>query len=280
MTVRKRVAAAGRRACGRVRQGDLAADGSPAPAARAGRGLARAATALALAAALALTAAVLPGARVALAGGASYYSDVSAGAWYVTEYDYVGYVTDRGFMTGYAGTTLFGPEDTITRGQVATILYRIAHDDASAPTDPASYATSSSFYDVPGGLYYTAAINWCAGQGIITGDTDAAGNPTGAFRPEDPVTRQELATMLWRYAGSPKGGADIYQWPDGGDVMGYAVSAVSWAAGSGIMTGSVQPWGTYFYPAGDATRAQAAKMITQLTCPSIEWGNVNAPSIQ
>ncbi|MEE8715892.1 MAG: cellulase family glycosylhydrolase [Coriobacteriales bacterium] len=189
------------------------------------------------------------------------FSDTPSDAWYMFPINYIYLISSHGVMTGYSGTDRFGPEDPVTRGQVATILYRIAHDDDSATTDPASFGTTSQFSDVPGGLYYTAAIDWCAQAGVVTGDTDAAGNPTGRFRPEDPVTREELATMLWRYEHKPEGSADLSGWPDGGSVSQFARSAVSWAAGAGIMTGSVQPYGTYFFPGDSATRAQTAKML-------------------
>lgn len=214
------------------------------------------------------------------ASGASYFDDVSSDAWYVTEYDYIGYVYEHGYMTGYSGISLFGPEDTVTRADVATVLYRIAHDDDSATTDEESFATSTVFSDVPTGCYFTAAIDWCCEMGYVTGDTDADGNLLGTFRPYDAVTRQELVTMLWRFAGEPLASADLTAWPDSSSIYPYALSAITWAASSGIMTGETLSDGTYCNPLGNATRAQFAKMLTQLLNPSLSWDNIYAPDIE
>lgn len=189
------------------------------------------------------------------------FSDTPAGSWYLTPTNYIYWASSNGIMTGYAGTTLFGPEDPVTRGQVATVLYRASHDDDSATTDPDSFATYSRFTDVEARSYYTAAIEWCADAGIVTGDTDADGNQIGTFRPNDPVTREELATMLWRWQGRASGTVDLNAWPDGTSVSSYARDAVRWAATKGVMTGSVEPNGTFFFPQRNATRAQMAKML-------------------
>jgi hypothetical protein len=189
------------------------------------------------------------------------FSDTPAGSWYLTPTNYIYWASSNGIMTGYAGTTLFGPEDPVTRGQVATVLYRASHDDDSATTDPDSYATYSRFTDVGAGVYYTAAIEWCADEGIVTGDTDADGNQIGTFRPNDPVTREELATMLWRWQGRASGTVNLNAWPDGSLVSWFARDAVCWAATKGVMTGSVEPNGVFFFPQHNATRAQTAKML-------------------
>lgn len=213
------------------------------------------------------------------ASGSSLYSDVAADAWYVQPYDYIGYVSGRGIMTGLSGSSLFAPEENITRAQLATVLYRMTHADASATLYVSAYAQASRFSDVPGGMYYTAAVEWCADAGIISGDTTGTGEAAGTFRPEDVVTRQECATMLWRYSGSPAAGTVLSLWPDGSSVATYAQSAVGWCTSVGILTGVVQPQGSFLMPEATATRAQVAKMITVLLNPQINWGTVYAPQI-
>lgn len=190
---------------------------------------------------------------------AASFPDVGAYDWYA---NYVSWISDAGVMTGYSDTGLFGPNDPVTRGQVATILYRM-ETDGDAATYPGGMESqaSTTFRDVPSGAYYTAAVEWCYAQGYVTGDTAADGTPAGTFRPEDDITREELAAILWRLEGSQQGTADLSGWPDGGSVSGWARAAVSWAAGAGVMTGSREPSGTYFFPQATATRAQMAKMV-------------------
>ena len=195
---------------------------------------------------------------------AKTYYDVPSNSWY---HNYIDDVSNLGIMTGYTigdvETGEFGPEYEVTRGQVATVLYRMSHDDDSATTVGSQYAQSCPyFYDVRGGEYYTAAVNWCYECGYVTGDTGPGGVSVGTFRPDDNITREELATILWRYQGSPSGSVDIYDWPDGYLVSSFATTAVSWAATNGIMTGGIDSTGTWFLPQDNARRGQMAKMIS------------------
>lgn len=124
---------------------------------------ARASAALALAA-LAACLACLVLARPALASPS--YSDVGERGWYGGPHGCVAYVSERGFMTGYEGTDLFGPDDPVTRAQAVTAIYRaVAGDPEGLTTDPSSYsgiADESGFSDTRGGEYCTAAVNWAA----------------------------------------------------------------------------------------------------------------------
>ena len=134
----------------------------------------------------------------ALAASEPYlYKDTPANEWYVTE-GWLDYVTSSGLMTGYttgADAGNFGPQDQISRAQVLVILYRYANPSSDATTNPSSYGTTTHFYDVPTGEYFTAAVEWAYQNGITTGYIG-----TGLFGPNDPVTRQDLATMLHRFA--------------------------------------------------------------------------------
>ena len=163
---------------------------------------------------------------------------------------YLDYVVGRMLMSGYkddAGkaTGLFGPGDTLNRAQTATILYRMANPDSPATTDPAAYEENKSgLPDVESGKYYTAAVNWCVDNGVITG----YGKPGDyyAFGPYDNVSREQLATMIFRYctevAGQPADTADSTSFND------YIVG--------GYTDGS-----NNFGPADDALRCQMAKII-------------------
>ena len=211
------------------------------------------------------------------ARAASGFSDVPSNAWYV-QGGYLDYVVGNGIMTGTKDPVTqlpsgkFEPEGSITRGQVATVLYRVANPDSTATTVPSDYAKRSSFSDVKAPYYYTAAIEWCYEQGIVTGYKDPVTQAsTGKFGPEDPVTREQLATMLYRFAQESLGQTDNVSaaqgfdaMPDAGRVQPFATDSMRWCYAQGILTGSILPEGTYLLPRGEATRAQMAKMVTVL----------------
>lgn len=204
------------------------------------------------------------------------FTDTPANAWYVTG-GYLKYVVDKGIMTGTKNpngtfTGKFEPEGSITRGQIATVLYRIANPNSTATTNPNNYGTYTSFVDVKTRYYYTAAIEWCYNNGIVTGYKDPATQAlTGRFGPEDPVTREQMATMLYRFAQirglnpTPSATSAYNAMPDVGKVQPYARDAMKWCFKRGILTGSIESTGTYLYPQGNATRAQTAKMVTVFT---------------
>lgn len=150
---------------------------------------------------------------------------------------------EKGLFQGTSETT-FSPNRTLTRGMLVTVLYRM--DGSDAVNSP------SGFPDVASDAYYADAVAWAAQKGIVLGMED------GAFRPNNPITRQQLAAVLYRYAGSPAGTGDLTSFPDGGSVAGYAADAVRWAVGSGIIQGSDTG---LLNPSGSATRAQSAVML-------------------
>ena len=167
------------------------------------------------------------------------FSDVDADDWYAES---AVYVRDNGVMNGTSDTT-FNPNGTTNRGQIAAILYRAAGSPA--------VSGAADFPDVTAGAYYADAASWAAANGIVTGYSD------GTFGPGDPITRQQLAAILWRYAGSPaaESGAD---YADESTIASYAVTAVDWARDTGVITGRD---GNVFDPNGRATRAQAAVIL-------------------
>ena len=206
------------------------------------------------------------------------YKDTPANEWYVTE-GWLDYVTSSGLMMGYttgADAGNFGPQDQISRAQVLVILYRYANPSSDATTNPSSYGTTTHFYDVPTGEYYTAAVEWAYQNGITTGYIG-----TGLFGPNDPVTRQDLATMLHRFAkGCGVGGnlGNISSFPDANEVNAYAWNAMRWANGRGIITGDKTQTPARLKPQANTTRAEAAKMFTVLVRDTLNGAQLQGPA--
>ena len=167
------------------------------------------------------------------------FSDVAADAWYA---DAVEYVRDNGLMSGTSATT-FAPEGTMTRAMLATTLYRAAGSPAVSGSD--------SFTGTADGAWYADAVLWASQRGVISG----YGN--NLFGTNDPVTREQIATILWRYAGSPS--ADAGQdFADESEIASYAAAAVDWARANGVVSGVD---GNRFLPGSNATRAQVATIL-------------------
>ena len=171
------------------------------------------------------------------------FTDVPESAWY---YEDVRYVWKNGLFNGVSDT-LFKPGDTMERGMVTTLLYRLEGEPE------VSY--SSVFSDVPNGQWYTEGTLWCARMGIVTGVGD------GRFAPRQIVTRQQIAVMLYNYAvktGLTAGErGDLSAFSDAGSVASWAKEGMSWAVGAGIFSGS----GGKLRPEGLADRAQMAAII-------------------
>lgn len=182
------------------------------------------------------------------AAGTLPFADVPAGAWYESA---VRYVYKNGLMNG-TGTTVFAPDSSTSRSMIATILWRMT----GSPV--VNYAMS--FADVEQGAWYAEAVRWAASEGIITGYSDTA------FGPDDAVTREDLAVMLYRWAQS-KGydvsvgeNVNILSYTDAAEVHEYAVPALQWACGAGIVNGT----DGRLAPRSGATRAELATMLMRL----------------
>ena len=177
---------------------------------------------------------------------AAEYPDVNPGDWY---YEYVQDVSDKGLMSGYTDTGKFGPSDQLTRGQFATILWRME----GSP----EVAYNGQFPDVSGNEFYGSAVAWASENGIITGYTNS-----GKFGAEDHINREQMATILYRYDGSPavdQGG--VYNFPDGNSVNEFALNGVAYAAVNGIIKGD----NGYIKPQGNVIRAECATMISRFS---------------
>lgn len=163
-------------------------------------------------------------------------------AWY---YDAVYAAWDAGLMNG-VGEGLFAPNATLDRATLATVLYREAGEPAAKGT--------ASFTDIAEGQWYTDAVNWAAEQGVVNG------YPDGTFRPEAPITRQEMATMLYRLAKAEKVEEDkLASFPDAASVADWAKDAMNWAVSTEIVNGSTHDDKVnYLDPTATALRCQAA----------------------
>lgn len=168
------------------------------------------------------------------------FSDVAADAWYA---DAVQYCRDNGLMSG-TSTTTFSPNVTTSRAMLVMVLYRQAGSPAGN--------SQIHFSDVPAGVWYADAVAWASSNGI------AAGYGNNIFGSNDPVTREQLATILWRYAGSPEASDDAAPFADAAQISSFAVGAVAWARAEGIVSGKPS---NLFDPQGSATRAEMAVML-------------------
>lgn len=176
------------------------------------------------------------------------FRDVNKGDWY---YDYVATVYHNGIMTGLNETT-FGPADNLARAQFAVILHRLSGEP--------EVGYKEKFPDIPDGQWYTEAVLWASDNGIVTGYTDS-----GLFGPGDNINREQMAVMMYRYAEKlgldTSVRADYSRFSDAGAVNDFAKEAMSWAVGTGIISGKDN--GTRLDPQGNANRAECAAILTR-----------------
>ena len=176
--------------------------------------------------------------------GANPFTDVSEKDWFYSD---VMFVYENGLMLG-TSKTLFSPHGTATRGMMATILWRM--EGSPAPKG------KNSFTDVEAGKWYADAITWTAENGIF------AGYGKDKFGPDDPITREQLAAIFYRYADykgydlTVKGNLDKFK--DADKITDYAKTAMQWAVGSSLVKGKS---GNLLDPQGTATRAEIAAML-------------------
>ncbi len=173
------------------------------------------------------------------------FTDVKTGDWF---YEAVQYVYDKGMMTGVSADR-FAPASTTTRGMIVTILYRLENEPA--------VSGGSAFTDVENGAWYADAVVWAAANDIVNGTSATT------FAPNSPITREQMATMLYRFAQYKGMDAVTLQehltgYPDGDQVSDYAIPAMNWAVGQGLIAGMEN--GT-LVPQGSATRAQVATIL-------------------
>ena len=172
------------------------------------------------------------------------FDDVAQGTWY---YEGVRYAYEHGLMSG-TGEGTFSPDLPTSRGMLVTILYRLAGSPA---------AGSASFTDVAPGQWYADGVAWASANGVVSGYTD------GSFRPNDTITREQMAAILYQYARLQgkldSGRADLSIFADVDDLSAYAKEPMSWAVAQGLFSGVSADM---LAPGGSTTRAQAAVILT------------------
>ena len=184
--------------------------------------------------------------RASFAAGAVElpFADVHTGDWF---HDAVSYVYGNGVMNGVS-STLFAPDAQLNRAMIAQILYNLK----GRPN-----AGAGAFPDVSDSAWYADAVDWAAETGLVTGYED------NTFRPENAITREQLATILYRYAqykgyDTTQGGMAIREYADYQTISGYAVDAMTWAVNTQLVNGVTD---TTLQPQGTATRAQVAAIL-------------------
>ena len=189
-----------------------------------------------------------------------HFTDVDDDSWYAPGVDFV---AGRGLMKGYEGTTIFGVGSALTRGELATILWRNACPDEAASYDPAAAKDATGIAGSADGMFYTAAANWAVEKGVIKGIE----RPGGAldFAADEPVTFEQLATILGRLGAAPgelgAAGADLSAFVDGADASGWAAPFLKWAADKGLIEGYDEPAGKRLAPGENAARERAATVL-------------------
>lgn len=173
---------------------------------------------------------------------AEAFTDVNVNSWYHSAIDYV--VANK-LMNGTSATT-FAPDANTTRGQLVTILYRAAGS-------PSVDGMKNPFKDVPAGTYYTNAVIWASNNGIVNGTSATT------FAPEMAINREQLVTILHRYAGKPAADMTVLDgYTDAGTVSSFASAAMAWAVDNGVVNGTSA---TKLSPLATATRAQIAAIL-------------------
>lgn len=179
-------------------------------------------------------------AKVEIIDNAKVFADVSADSWAANA---VAFASGHELFSG-TGSDIFSPNLPMTRGMLAMVLHNLENN----PTQP----VTGMFSDVVSDAWYSEAVSWAAARGIVSG----YGN--GRFGPGDYITREQLAVMLWRYAGKPSAVSKDLRFQDAGEASGYALEALRWATENGILNGK---GGGILDPRGQATRAQVAQML-------------------
>lgn len=191
--------------------------------------------------------------RAVLAFEQDLYTDIAEGSWYM---EAVRFAIGNGFMNGVAGNR-FDPNGSMTRAMFVTVLARL--DGAELDNN-----ATSVFKDVPSGQWYTGAIAWATKNGLLYGVGD------GKFAPDDTLTREQTATLLFRYADRKKYDteprADLSGYKDYDKIGSYAMEAISWANAMGIIKGVSA---NSLDPRGNCTRAQVSEMF-RLFCMNVE----------
>ena len=197
------------------------------------------------------------------------WTDVDPTSWYGTESGVLKYMHESGLVSGYAGTTLFGPYDSLSRAQAVTILWRFAEhpddsDDGTAPNE-------TGMPDVDGSQWYAKAANWAVKNGVVTGVEQPDGSRR--FAPNDTITREQMCAIIANYAATLNGvdvegqtdQGKLASMPDGSQVSDWARSSVAWALTRGVINGVDIDGQPYVKPQDQLVRIQMAAIMTNCT---------------
>ena len=179
-------------------------------------------------------------ATVEIVDNSKEFTDVPAESW---ASDAVAFASAHELFNG-TGEETFSPEQSMSRAMLATVLYNLEGCPEQSLT--------GEFSDVNDGAWYASSVSWATANGV----TDGYGG--GQFGPNDSITREQFAVMLWRYAGTPVTDEQALRFADADQASGYAEQALSWAVANGVMSGHSDG---RLDPSGMATRAQAAQML-------------------
>ena len=173
----------------------------------------------------------------------------------------IDFCISKKYMNG-TGDGLFSPDGDVTRAQLVTILYRIEGEPETE--------FKGTFADVEDELWYSKAIEWAAANGIVNGVGE------GKFDPAGVITREQIATIFFRYAKAEEGEGSIVKFPDASDAHDFAVPALGWATQKGIINGVSVEGETYLKPLANASRAQIASIIMRYLdgkykCGTYDW---------
>ena len=188
------------------------------------------------------------------------FPDVDYSQWYAPGVDCM---AGKGLMTGYSGTGLFGVGKTLTRGELATILWRNACPDEAAAYDSAAAKDETGIAGSADGMFYTAAANWAVANGVITGVVREDGSLD--FAATEDVTFEQLVTILARLCAEPgavaAAGSDLSAFTDGSDASAWSAASLKWAADKGLVEGYDEPSGKRLAPGEDVARERVAVVL-------------------
>lgn len=188
------------------------------------------------------------------------FPDVDYSQWYAPG---VNFMAGKSLMTGYSDTGLFGVGKTLTRGELATILWRNACPDEAAAYDPAAAKDATGIAGSADGQFYTAAANWAVASGAITGIVREDGSLD--FAADEDVTFEQLVTILARVGATPDevdaAGSDLSSFLDGSDASAWSAPSLKWAADEGLVQGYDEPAGKRLAPGEDVARECEATVL-------------------
>lgn len=169
-------------------------------------------------------------------------------------------------MTGYADATIFGVGNALTRGELATILWRNACPDEAASYDPTAAKDVTGIAGSADGMFYTAAANWAVAKGVIKGIERPGG--TLDFAADESVTFEQLVTILGRLCAAPDeleaAGADLSAFVDGVDASEWSAPYIKWAVDKGLIEGYDEPAGKRLAPGENVARERVATVLMRV----------------